>query len=135
MRVAFSGEERIDFDPDGLYVREVVRRLTHPTALITGGARGVDTVAALACRDFHSTVEQRVIYPDGRWNEELRERIPGANFYPGGPYLQRNDALVEHADLLIAFPRTADEVLRSGTWSTVRRARKRGVEVRLCPLG
>lgn len=134
MRIAFSGCEVIDFVPDGLYVRSVVRDLTHPAALITGGARGVDTVAALAARDFHPGVEQRIIYPDGRWNEDLREQVPGATFYPGGSYMERNDALVEHADLLIAFPRTEHEVLRSGTWATVRRARKRGVEVRLHPL-
>lgn len=40
------------------------------------------------------------------------------------PYLQRNRAIVDSCDVLIACPRTMDEELRSGTWSTVRYARK-----------
>ena len=39
------------------------------------------------------------------------------------PYLDRNHAIVDAVDLLIAVPRSAEE-LRSGTWSTVRYARK-----------
>jgi hypothetical protein len=52
---------------------------------------------------------------------------------PGG-YMKRNDVLVAHADVLLAFPKTPQEELRSGTWATIRRARKAGVEVRLFPL-
>jgi hypothetical protein len=40
------------------------------------------------------------------------------------PYLARDDALVNESDLLIAAPRTTVEETRSGTWATVRRARK-----------
>jgi hypothetical protein len=40
-------------------------------------------------------------------------------------YLVRNRAIVRATDLLIAVPKGA-EVLRSGTWSTVRFARKQG---------
>ena len=45
------------------------------------------------------------------------------------PYLQRNKDIVDETDLLIACPNTKKEVLRSGTWSTVRYARKRKKEV------
>ena len=40
------------------------------------------------------------------------------------PYLNRNHAIVNQTDLLIAFPRLAAEELRSGTWATVRWSRK-----------
>ena len=46
------------------------------------------------------------------------------------PYLKRNRDIVDASDILVAVP--ADprkEELRSGTWSTVRYARKRGVPV------
>lgn len=38
------------------------------------------------------------------------------------PYLDRNKAIVEAVDLLIAVPNTATEELRSGTWQTIRYA-------------
>lgn len=44
------------------------------------------------------------------------------------PYLDRNHDIVDASELLIATPR-GKEVLRSGTWATVRYARKRNVEV------
>jgi hypothetical protein len=45
------------------------------------------------------------------------------------PYLQRNQAIVDACDVLIAAPRTAQQERRSGTWSTVRDAQKRGKPV------
>lgn len=44
-------------------------------------------------------------------------------------YLERNHDIVDETDVLIAAPRTDEEQLRSGTWSTVRYARKRGKDV------
>lgn len=40
------------------------------------------------------------------------------------PYLERNKAIVNAGQWLIATPATTTEILRSGTWSTVRYARK-----------
>lgn len=40
------------------------------------------------------------------------------------PYLERNRDIVMACEVLIATPKTADEELRSGTWATVRYARK-----------
>lgn len=40
------------------------------------------------------------------------------------PYLDRNKVIVEVSHLLIAAPNTEQETLRSGTWSTIRYARK-----------
>lgn len=42
------------------------------------------------------------------------------------PYLVRNQHIVEATTLLIATPAQEQEMLRSGTWSTVRRAWKLG---------
>lgn len=44
------------------------------------------------------------------------------------PYLIRNRSIVNETEFLIAAPR-GPEVLRSGTWATVRYARKVGKEV------
>lgn len=41
-------------------------------------------------------------------------------------YIQRNHDIVDDSDMLIAFPSTMNEILRSGTWATIRYAKKRG---------
>lgn len=46
--------------------------------------------------------------------------------FPAQPYLTRNKAIVDSVRTLIAAPKSMTEELRSGTWSTVRYARKPG---------
>jgi hypothetical protein len=58
------------------------------------------------------------------WFASDETRIPDDN-------LARNRAIVREADVLIACPRGATEQLRSGTWATVRYARRIGVRVML----
>ncbi len=41
------------------------------------------------------------------------------------PYLDRNKDIVDECELLIAIPGEKEEVLRSGTWSTIRYARNK----------
>jgi hypothetical protein len=50
---------------------------------------------------------------------------------PAQPYLDRNHAIVDESEVLIAAPATSRELLRSGTWATVRYARKAGREILL----
>jgi len=47
------------------------------------------------------------------------------------PYLDRDRAIVDETDCLIATPLTSDEWRepRSGTWATIRMARKKGVPI------
>jgi hypothetical protein len=42
------------------------------------------------------------------------------------PYLVRNHAIVDRSDRMIAAPGERKEQLRSGTWATIRYARKQG---------
>lgn len=53
--------------------------------------------------------------------------------YPALEYLERNRAIVQSTFVLIAVPRTEEDYLRSGTWSTVRFARKLRRPVLLLP--
>lgn len=48
---------------------------------------------------------------------------------PPKPYLERNRDIVNSCDRLIATPLEGGEILRSGTWATVRYARKVGKPV------
>ena len=47
------------------------------------------------------------------------------------PYLKRNKNIVNKIDLLIAMPiDPKEEILRSGTWATIRYARKKNIPIR-----
>ena len=48
---------------------------------------------------------------------------------PTAPYLERNRNIVDACDMLIACPKSEQEELRSGTWATIRYARKTGKNV------
>jgi hypothetical protein len=52
--------------------------------------------------------------------------VPDHMMRPKRPYLDRNRDIVRDTDSLIATPAEAEEQKRSGTWSTVRFARKQG---------
>lgn len=47
---------------------------------------------------------------------------------PPKPYLDRDRDIVTYSDALVALPGTFAEILRSGTWATVRYARQRPIK-------
>jgi len=57
-------------------------------------------------------------------NEKKRAFCEVDEILPAKEYLERNQDIVNCSKLLIACPRGAREIMRSGTWATVRRARK-----------
>lgn len=62
-------------------------------------------------------------YMDVEWDGEHY------GLWPEKDYLDRNKDIVNETDVLIAAPFTMKEELRSGTWSTVRYAKKRNKPV------
>lgn len=132
MLVAVSGPTTISASGEEL-VRGVVAALPAGTVLVSGGAYGVDTLAAESARERGLRVILAV--PAGKWHNERLSEDLGCRVeeVPGG-YMARNDRLAELADVLYAFPPTAREELRSGTWATVRRFRRLGKTVHLTPF-
>src|SRR6185503_2013688 len=59
----------------------------------------------------------------------LRAHCPAEHTCEPEPYLMRNQSIVHHAFVLVGAPKEKDEQLRSGTWATIRRGRKRPMPV------
>lgn len=57
-------------------------------------------------------------------NPSKRARVPSHIEQPAKPYLERNHDIVDASELMFAAPKTMSEELRSGTWATIRYARK-----------
>jgi hypothetical protein len=53
--------------------------------------------------------------------------------HPAVDYLVRNNHIVNQCEILIATPETVEEELRSGTWATIRAARKADKVVIIIP--
>lgn len=51
--------------------------------------------------------------------------------YPPAPYLERNHAIVDACNILYATPKEYVEQLRSGTWATIRYAKKQDCPIRI----
>lgn len=58
-----------------------------------------------------------------------RAYCKGGITWPAKPPLQRNKEIVEVSSILIACPYQRNEVLRSGTWATIRYAKARNRRV------
>ena len=58
-----------------------------------------------------------------------RAFTPAVQYYPILLPLQRNRNIVDACDVLVACPRFTHEEQRSGTWATIRYARKAGKHV------
>lgn len=104
----------------------------------SGAAYGVDSLAYSVAYQFWPDAQHRVCVPEGLWHNTLLVKIAEDRghevlYIPGG-YMKRNDALISHCDVLLAFPESSTEVQRSGPWATIRRGRKANKDVRLFPL-
>lgn len=90
-----------------------------------GGCVGADAEA-------HKIVRQLVpftIHVHWPENKKHEARLSGPFVSEGRkPYLTRNEDIVKACDLLIAAPLTDKEQMRSGTWATIRCAKRLGKE-------
>lgn len=100
-----------------------------PRGLVHGACLGADDQADQLAADLGIP---RLAFPSDMPNE----RVPTSVLLARGgsdvavrdpqPPLERNRCVVHMSDLLVACPAQAREILRSGTWATVRHGRKLG---------
>jgi hypothetical protein len=70
-----------------------------------------------------------ILHPPTNSSQRAWREVPKHMERPEKPYLDRNKDIVRETASLIAAPAEPEEQLRSGTWSTVRFARKQGKPV------
>lgn len=113
------------------------------TEITSGGAKGVDQFVADACLYLFPNAHHRLVLPKNydkewvnRWYEQakLMKIEREINFTELDP-LSRNHVILNHTTQLEAFPAQEHEIKRSGTWATIRYARKRNIGINVNPLG
>lgn len=120
--VGVTGTEKGPTERQYRSLRRVLRMLK-ATFLRTGDCVGVDAVAVKLGRQLgYRTVGHP---PD---NPKLRAFEKYDVLKAPEPYLIRNRKIAA-SDVLIAVPKEYSETRRSGTWSTVRYARKAGTPI------
>ena len=123
MIIGFTGTQDGMTSEQHIAVIDIVRQVS-PNGVHHGDCVGAD-------EEFHRIAQSLrvpiVIHPPD--NPVKRAWCEGGLVKDRKPYLERNHDIVDSVDLLIAAPRTSEEQLRSGTWSTVRYARKIGKSI------
>jgi hypothetical protein len=84
-----------------------------------GDCLGFDAQAGLLWKWFGGKLRLHVPDCDAK-----RAFLPGDAVEPPLPYLTRNRNIVDRSRALVAAPKGFSEELRSGTWATIRYARK-----------
>jgi len=141
-RTGFSGSRHLTAEQKTI-VDEVLSTL-NGSEWTTGACIGVD--AYIGRKLWYDRPESlhRVVIPADRsrveywWTHRaIRDAGPQSGvlleeMMPGMSYADRNQRIVQHSDVLVAFPaypETDPRSKRSGTWQTVRMARRAGLDV------
>lgn len=105
--------------------RSVRKLLEHVDVLHHGDCIGADSHCHKIAKEMIISI---IIHPPE--DNKARAFCKGAHFtYPPKPYLKRNHDIVDNSEFMIATPKEFQEVLRSGTWATIRYALKKNKRV------
>lgn len=86
-----------------------------------GDCEGADAEAHDIIREFFPDVHIEVYPPKSTYRQAFRK---GDLHHPPDDYIPRDRKIVDNTEFLIGAPLQDDEQLRSGTWTTIRHARK-----------
>lgn len=106
-------------------LREVLLQ-EQPDEVHHGDCVGSDAQLDRIAREFGAAV---VIHPPSNPSKRAHCARPGDVVWEPLPYLDRDLDIVESSTVLVATPRDEREEVRSGTWYTVRVARRMGRRV------
>jgi hypothetical protein len=120
MRIGFTGTHRGMTDAQRNALRRLLDGRTgefHHGDCIGADAEAHDIASSMG---FDIVIHPPVITDKRAWKSGAKRS------YTARSYLARNKDIVRDTDYLIAAPGEATEEMRSGTWSTVRFARRLG---------
>ena len=109
-------------------VKKILDGLSEIREAHHGDCIGADTQFHLIVSSYFPQIK---IFIHPPFAHKKRSFCPGGTVLPKRQYLDRNHDIVDACSILIATPKEAEEVLRSGTWATIRYARKVGRECRV----
>lgn len=131
MKVSFTGTRQGMSAWQKQQLAKFLEEHRSQVALFTHGAcSGADAEAHDLVRDVCGSSTFIAVFPS---TAKTRVHVQGADYMADPkPPLERDKDIVDcGCDLLLAAPLQMSEVLRSGTWSTIRYARKRHVPVQI----
>lgn len=91
-----------------------------------GDCIGADSIFHNIIKDYNKSIKIFVHPPN---KSILRAYCDGDFIHKEKSYLIRNKDIVQSSDMILAFPSSKQEVLRSGTWSTIRYTNKIGTKL------
>lgn len=131
MKIAFTGTRSRAPLPDAQFeqlYKQIynIKNITTPTEVHHGDCVGVDALV----HDLADALMLKIVIhpptdPRRRAFCNRRHVTNRISIRTPAPYLERNRQMVDEVDHLIAIPGTGQEQVRSGTWATVRYARKK----------
>ena len=125
MKLGFTGSRKISYNQcSRLY--KLIKGMNIDVA-IHGGCKGFDSC-------FHEVVKELCnakifVHPGNQEQHDIFVKKNDCEVLPVKPYLERNKDIVNLSDEIIACPGTLKEILRSGTWATIRYAQKIGKKI------
>ncbi|MBI2405091.1 hypothetical protein HYV22_02835 [Candidatus Gottesmanbacteria bacterium] len=128
MRIGITGTAKGATQAQKEFLEEFFQ-LNPPEELHHGDCIGVDAEAHDICRRV-SPSTKIIVHPP--LDPKARAFKQGDIVLPEKYYLDRNHDIVDQVDFMIACPKTSKEELRSGTWATVRYARRAKRPIHIC---
>jgi hypothetical protein len=123
MNIGFTGTQKGMTSQQYTKFVELINSLGSIDEFHSGCCIGADTQADTYIWSHHPKIF-RVLHPPIISTKTFINSQGNYTILPSKPYLERNRAIVDNTKLLIATPSTSKELIRSGTWSTIRYARK-----------
>jgi len=126
MRIGFTGTQKGMTEHQKSEVKRILASYeADVTQIHHGGCVGADAQFHEICSTFGRTSFIPIVHPASGVSPSKVAKLepPDATYLPAKPALVRNRIIVDSSDVMIATPGQDYEVLRSGTWATIRYAR------------
>lgn len=129
MNLGFTGSRVLMTLAQQVQIEQYVYVSLRPHTVHHGDCIGSDYDFDTICRRPYMK-QHPLIHIHSPRSSKFRAFCGSANdvIHPEDSYMKRNQRIVDFSDALIATPHGPEKV-RSGTWATVRRARKKGIPI------